>query len=63
VKRASKYKVFDPVDYLRSEAAFEEYIIVLREDGASEELIESAYKDIERARKVHGIRNSELAVI
>jgi DNA-binding phage protein len=50
---------FDPVDYLRSEVAFEEYIITLREEGASEALMEEAYRDIERARIVYGIPKPE----
>ena len=55
MKRENKYVPFDPVDYLRSERAFEVYIAALREDGASEGLIEKAYADIERARVVHNI--------
>jgi DNA-binding phage protein len=55
VKKKSKYEPFDPADYLTSEEAFEECIIALREDGATEELIEDAYRDIERARIIHGI--------
>jgi len=50
---------FDPVDYLKSEVAFEEYIIALREEGASEALMEEAYRDIERARIVYGIPKPE----
>jgi DNA-binding phage protein len=55
VTEKSKYRPFDPVNYLTCEEAFEECIIALREDGAPEELIQSAYRDIERARIVHGI--------
>jgi DNA-binding phage protein len=58
----SKYKKFDVVDYLTSEEDFELFIAALREDGASEELIEKACVDIERARIVHNIPAPEAAV-
>jgi DNA-binding phage protein len=51
----SKYQKFDVVDFLRGEEAFEEYIAAHIEDGATEEEIESAYRDIERARVIHNI--------
>jgi DNA-binding phage protein len=51
----SKYRKFDVVDFLTSEEDFELFVAALRVDGASEELIESAYRDIERARIVHNI--------
>ena len=56
-----KYRLFDPVNYLKSEEAFTEYIIALREDNVPEELIQSAYRDIERARVVHGIPKPDTA--
>ena len=55
MKKKTEYKEFDPVDELRSEVAFEEYILALREADVPEWLIQSAYRDIERARIVHGI--------
>jgi len=63
VKKESKYVPFDPVDYLRSERAFEVYMAALREDGASEELIEKACVDIERARIVHNIPAPEAVAV
>jgi len=57
--KRNNYEPFDPVDYLTGEAAFEEYIFALREDGAPEELIEDARRDIERARIVNGIPKPE----
>ena len=54
-----KYQKFDVVDFLRGEEAFEEYIIAHIEDGATEEELASAYRDIERARIVHGIPATE----
>ena len=59
VKKKTKYTKFDPVDELRSERAFEVYIQALIEDGASEKLMQSAYRDVERARVVHGIPKPE----
>jgi len=59
VKTKSKYEPFDPVDYLETEEACEEYIIALREYGADEEEIQGAYLDIERARIVHGFAKPE----
>jgi len=59
VKEKTKYTKFDPVDELRSERAFEVYIQALIEDGASDKLMQSAYKDVERARVVHGIPKPE----
>jgi len=55
VGQKSKYEKFDPVDYLESELAFEVYIAALRADGASDELMEKAYRDVARARMVHNI--------
>jgi len=55
VEQKSKYVKFDPVDFLKSERAFEVYINALRADGASEELMEEAYGDVERARIIHNI--------
>jgi DNA-binding phage protein len=59
LKTKSKYEPFDPVDYLETEEACEEYIIALREDNVPEWLIEKAYRDIERARVVHGFSKPE----
>ena len=54
---------FDPVDYLIDEECCEEYIIALREDNVPEWLIEKAYRDIERARVVHGIPKPEAVAV
>jgi len=62
VKKESKYVPFDPVDFLRSERAFEVYITALRADGADEEEIEDACRDVERARVVHNIPAPAVAV-
>jgi DNA-binding phage protein len=62
VKKEGKYVPFDPVDFLRSERAFEVYIAAMREDGADEEEIEDACRDIERARIVHNIPAPEAAM-
>jgi hypothetical protein len=43
------------VDYLTCEECFREYIAAHVEDGADEEELESAYRDVERARIVHNI--------
>ena len=51
----SKYREFDVVDFLTSEEDFELFIVAMREEGAGEDEIESAYRDIERARIVHNI--------
>ena len=59
MKTKSKYKPFDPVDCLTDEECCEEYIIALREDNVPEWLIEKAYRDIERARIVHGFAKPE----
>ena len=59
MKKKSKLKKFDPVDFLTDEESLEEYIIALIEEGASEALMQSAYKDVERARVVHGIPKPE----
>jgi len=59
--RKSKYEKFDPVDWLTSEVACEVYITALREDGASDDLMEEAYQDVERARIVHNIPAPTLA--
>jgi len=58
----NEFNDFDPVDYLRSERAFEVYIAALRDDGADEEEIEDAHRDIERARMVHNIPAYEPAL-
>jgi len=63
LKTKTKYEPFDPVDYLETEEACEEYIIALREYGTDEEEIQDAYLDIERARIVHGIPKPELAAV
>jgi len=55
VEQENKYEKFDVVDYLTDEECFREYIIAHIEDGATEEEIEDAYRDIERARIVHNI--------
>jgi DNA-binding phage protein len=57
-----KYKKFDVVDFLKNEEDFEMFVAALREDGASEGLIEKAYRDIERARIVHNVPEPEPAV-
>jgi DNA-binding phage protein len=59
VKTKSKYTPFDPINCLTDEECIEEYILALREEGASEELRENAYLDIERARIVYGIPKRE----
>ena len=61
MKKKTEYKEFDPVDELRSEVAFEEYILALRDADVPEWLIQSAYRDIERARVVHGIPKPDTA--
>jgi len=50
-----KYQKFDVVDFLTSERIFEEFITALREDGADEDELAKAYREIERARIVHNI--------
>jgi DNA-binding phage protein len=56
-----KHKKFDVVDFLKNEEDFEMFVAALREDGASEGLIEKAYRDIERARIVHNVPAPEPA--
>jgi DNA-binding phage protein len=51
----NKYQKFDVVDFLTSEVACEAYIEATRGDGADEEELESAYRDVERARIVHNL--------
>jgi len=55
MEHESRYEKFDVVDYLTCEECFREYIAAHVEDGATEEEIEDAYRDIERARIVHNI--------
>jgi DNA-binding phage protein len=55
MEHESRYEKFDVVDYLTCEEAFREYIIAHIEDGADEDEVEDAYRDIERARIVHNI--------
>ena len=63
MQKKIKLTPFDPVDFLTSEIAIEEYILAMHEEGASERLLEKAYRDIERARIVHGIpKRDALAV-
>ena len=59
MKTKSKFTPFDPINCLTDEECIEEYIIALREEGASEALMEKAYRDIERARIVYGIPKPE----
>jgi DNA-binding phage protein len=58
----SKYQKFDVVDFLTSEVACEAYIEATRKDGADEEELESAYRDVERARVVHNLPGPVAAV-
>ena len=51
----SDYKTFDVVDFLTCEEDFAEYVVAMREEGGTEDDIERACRDIERARIVHNI--------